>query len=63
MPKHTDTEQALNFRVSTEQRSLIEKAARHEDRTLSSFLRVAAMDRVNRVLGQAVGQRTTNLAA
>ncbi len=59
MPKRTETEQSISLRVTPEQRSRIEDAAKAEDRTLSSFLRVAAMDRADQVLGQSVGQCIT----
>ena len=59
MAKQLETESSISFRVSPEQRARIEDAAKREDRTLSSFLRVAAMDRVDQVLGTPVGQCIT----
>ena len=60
MPKRTGSDQTLSFRLSPALRTRIEAASRAEDRPLSSFLRLAAMDRADRVLGQAVGHRNTN---
>lgn len=59
----TETDQSLSFRLSQAQREHIERAAQAEDRNLSSFLRLAAMDRAIRILGPIVQQRTTNQAA
>ena len=59
MPRRTEAEQSITLRVTPEQRRRIERAAQREDRTLSSFLRVAAMDRVDQVLGTPVGQCIT----
>lgn len=60
MPKRTDTESGLSFRVTPEQRAIIEDAAKAEDRTLSSFLRMAATTRASQVLGLPVGQCNTD---
>jgi uncharacterized protein (DUF1778 family) len=59
MPRRTEAEQSITLRVTPEQRRRIERAAQREDRTLSSFLRVAAMDRVDQILGTPVGQCIT----
>jgi uncharacterized protein (DUF1778 family) len=63
MPRRTEAEQSITLRVTPEQRRRIEHAAKQEDRTLSSFLRVAAMDRVEQVLGTPVGQCITTSPA
>ena len=63
MAKQLETESSISFRVSPEQRARIEDAAKREDRTLSSFLRVAAMDRAQQVLGPPVGQCITDAPA
>jgi|DewCreStandDraft_4_1066084.scaffolds.fasta_scaffold173940_1 uncharacterized protein (DUF1778 family) len=60
MPKRTDTESAFSVRVTQEQRAIIKAAAEAEDRTPSSFLRVAAMARASQVLGLPVGQCNTD---
>jgi len=63
MAKQLEIDASITFRVSLEQRARIEDAARREDRTLSSFLRVAAMDRVQQVLASPVGQCITEQPA
>ncbi|MFH1034382.1 MAG: DUF1778 domain-containing protein [Pseudomonadota bacterium] len=63
MAKQMEIEASITFRVSQEQRARIEDAARREDRTLSSFLRVAAMNRVQQVLDPPVRQCITDVPA
>lgn len=60
MPKTTDTDQTLSFRLSSALRARIEEACQVEDRPLSSFLRQAATERAERILGLPVGHRNTN---
>lgn len=60
MPKRTSSDQTLSFRLSPALRARIEAASQAEDRPLSSFLRLAAMDRADRILGLPVGHRNTN---